>query len=221
MTAVVNTGIAKKVFIGLSSLSLCCLTASFARPLQGVEVWRTAHVDAFKRVSSEIHVFTDTDIPPYGFDRHRATKVAQIYETAKGQKILLLALAVLSAGIDMIMSDEILKRNDIDQEIKTIDQSANKKILLSKVKHKWEMLSEAQKQQFREEFTVLKDMEITREEVSAERTKVNYSDKFINAKYLHEQGTDTDTVVTETWNLEKGSKEHQDAKRQFEAWLTE
>ena len=210
----------KTLFISLSCLSIGCLFASFGYPLQSVEVWKQREINQFDQNYDRVFILTESDLQkPYGFNKKKADKVAQIYQDFKGQKFIILFISLLSGGMAMLLAEDAVQGDEIDAEVKTIDQSANKEFLLSKVKHRWAMLSEAQKQLFREEIAAL--AEIAGGDVTAEMTEVNLSDKFIQASYVLQDGEPMDAVVAKVWNVKEGSDKHTHIKQQFEQWLAE
>jgi len=209
----------KPFFIGLSCLSITCLFSGFGYPLQSLEVWQQSESNQFNQPYDHYYIITDTDNHPYGFNPRKAQKVSFIYQDYKFQKLLLLGSSVILAGIAMLFGDETIQSAEIDNEIQTMERTGNKEFLLSKVKHKWAMLSEAQKQLFREEIKALSEM--AGGDVTAEATEINETDKFINANYLLQEGKDIDNVVAETWNVKKDSDQHSHLKRKFEAWLAD
>ncbi|MBW4597519.1 MAG: hypothetical protein KME46_32640 [Brasilonema angustatum HA4187-MV1] len=210
----------KGLFIGLSFLSIGCLFASFSYPLQNVEVWKQRELNQFQQPYDKVFILTDSDLQaPYGLNKDKAFKVSQIYRDYKFQKILVLLCGLLAGGMAMLLGEDAVQGDEIDVEVKTIDQKANKEFLLTQVKHKWAMLSEAQKQLFREEIRAL--AELAGGDDTADMTEINVSDKFIQASYLMQDGEPIDTVVSKTWGVKEGTKEHDYIKAQFEKWLNE
>jgi hypothetical protein len=210
----------KALFIGLSCVSIGCLFTCFSYPLQSVEVWKQREVNQFKQPYDRIFILTESDMQaPYGLYKNKAVKVSQIYQDYKSQKIITLLISLLSGGMAMLLAEDAVQGDEIDAQVKTIDQTANKEFLLSQVKHKWAMLSEAQKQLFREEIRALAEM--AGGDITTEMTEVNISDKFIQASYLMQDGEPIDTVVSKTWGTKEATPQHNHIKRQFEQWLNE
>lgn len=201
-------------------MSIGCLFACFSFPLQSVEVWKQSEVNQFKQPYKRVFILTESDLqPPYGLSKNKAVKISQIYQDYKSQKIIILLLSMLSGGMAMLLSEDAVQGDEIDVQVKTIDQTASKEFLLSQVKHKWAMLSEAQKQLFREEIRAL--AELAGGDMTAEMTEANVSDKFIQASYLMQDGETLDTVVAKTWGTTEGTPRHNHIRQQFEQWLSQ
>ncbi|MFB2978027.1 hypothetical protein [Microseira sp. BLCC-F43] len=62
----------KRLFLGLSWASICCLVGSFAYPLQKLQVWRQVEKNAINQTYTRNFVITESDVSlPYEFNRDR------------------------------------------------------------------------------------------------------------------------------------------------------
>lgn len=207
----------KGLFITLTCLSVGGLFASFAYPLQKIEVWRQEEPSIFGQPYSKIFVLAESDKRlPYGLNRNQAEKIATIYEDASNQKMILLATALLSASAALAVGSDTVEDAEIQHEVKQINAAAKKEVLINKIKHKWAMASEAQKQLYRQEYAELVSLF---GEPTQEATEMNQTDKFINASYMLQEGHSIDKVITQTWNVEPKTEEFERLKKRFQEWL--
>jgi hypothetical protein len=210
----------KPLFMGLSFLSIGCLVGAFAGPLEPLEVWHQTEYNQFQQPYTKVFIRTATERQlPYGFDAGRAEKIAQIYEAALFQKMLLLAASIIGAGLALSIGQDTVEKSEIDAEVATIESQGQKELIVSRIRHKLAMASEAQKQLMREELRALVDLAGGDETLEA--SEINETDKFINANYLLMEGHDIDTAVTQTWGPKPGTEEHTRLKQQFQQWLEE
>ena len=206
------------VFIALSSLSIGGLFASFGYPLQTMEIWKQRESNGLAKSHDRIFILTDSDLQkPYGFNPDKARKAAQIYRDFKAQKFLLLGLSLLSGAFALRLSSEAVEGEEIDTAARTLNRKAQKEQLLSQMRHKWAMLSEAQRQQFQEEYQALADLSKGETAVP----DIGLSDKCIEASYALESGEPIDAVVARIWNVAEGTPQHAYIQEQFEMWREE
>lgn len=207
----------KGLFIALSCLSLGGLVASFAYPLQGFEIWRQEEPSIFGQSYTKTFVLSDSDKRlPYGLNKTTGIKIATIYEDLKSQKLILLSISMLAASASLAVATTTVEDSEIEHEIKTINAAAKKEVLIDKIKHKWAMASEAQKQLYKQEYQELANLF---GEETQEASEINETDKFINASYMLGDGHSIDFVVAQIWNVKEGSTEFEQIKEAFQKWL--
>lgn len=212
----------KKLFIGLSCLSIGCLVGSFGYPLQKLEVYKQLESGQFNIEYERTFVLTENDLNyPYGFSKDSAQLVAQIYKDYKLQKIVLLVLAAVCAAYALNMGSETVVNAEIDGEVDTIKAQGKKELILEKVKHRLAMASKSQRLLFIDEMKALMDEFGTPEGETLEADELNATDKFVNASYLLGEGHSVDAVVTQTWGSQPGTLEHGEMKRKFLHWQSE
>ena len=209
----------KGLFIALSCISMGCLVGSFAYPLQKFEIWKQTEINPFGQKYTKTFVISEAEQrSPYGLDKGTGQKIASIYEDNKIQKLLLLATCIMSASAAMILGEETIPEVEIQAEIKKIDGEAKQEFIIDKIKHKWAMATQAQKQLFREELQALAQLF---GEATLEADEINATDKFINANYLLAEGHSIEMVVKQTWGFEPGTPEYEQIKERFQKWIDE
>lgn len=208
----------KGLFLGLSAISIGCLVGAFAYPLEPLEVWHQTEYNQFQQPYNKVFIRTASERQlPYGFDDSRAKKIAHIYQAATLQKFLLLAASMLGAGVSLTIAQQTVEGSEIDAEVSTIERQGQKELIVSRIKHKWAMASEAQRHLMRDELRAL--VELAGGDETLEASEVNETDKFINANYVLMEGHDMDTVVSRTWGHKPGTQEHTRMKQRFQQWL--
>lgn len=209
----------KGLFVALSCLSIGCLVGSFAYPLQKFEIWKQTETNPFGQEYSKIFVISEADQrSPYGLDKAQGEKIASIYEDSKIQKLLLLVTCLMSASAALIVGEDTIPEVEIQAEIKKIDGEAKQEFMLDKIKHKWAMATQAQKQLFRDELQALAQLF---GEATLEADEINATDKFINANYLLAEGHSIEMAVKQTWGFEPGTPEYEQIKERFQQWIDE
>jgi hypothetical protein len=146
----------KPLFVGLSCLSVGCLVSAFGYPLQRLEVYSQSEQGRFGYSYEKRFIITENDLNyPWGFNQHKAIKIAQVYESATAQKFFLLILSGLCAGYALLIGQETVINSEIDSELETIKATGKKQLLLERVKHKLAMASKSQRLLFLDEMKSL------------------------------------------------------------------
>jgi hypothetical protein len=146
----------KGLFIGLSCSSLACLIAAFANPLQKLEVWRQQELGAFNNQYYKTFIISENERNyPYGFNLNKATKIAQVYQDYKSEKILLLVAAIAISALALQIGGEVCLEDEINQEITEVKQRGKKELILESVKHRLAMASKSQRLLFLDEMKAL------------------------------------------------------------------
>ena len=172
----------KPLFISLSSLSVACLIGSFANPLQKVEVWKQKEVGAFGLEYQRHFILTENDTKhPYGFNPNVATKIIQIYNDYKVEKIGLLIAGFAGALTALNLGNETCIGDEIDLEVEHIKAEGKKQLILEAIKHRLAMASKSQRLLFMEEMKALITEFGSIEGEILESDEVNATDKFTNA----------------------------------------
>lgn len=209
----------KGLFVAFSCLSMGCLVGSFAYPLQKFEIWQQSETNPFGKNYTKTFVISEADQrSPYGLDKAQGQKIASIYEDSKAQKLLLLVTCIMSASAALILSEQTVPEVEIQAEVAKIEGEAKQEFIIDKIKHKWAMATQAQKQLFREELQTLAQLF---GEATLEADEINATDKFINANYLLAEGHSIEMVVKQTWGFEPGTPEYEQIKARFQKWLDE
>lgn len=209
----------KGLFLILSCFSIGGLVGSFAYPLQKFEIWRQTEPSVFSKEYTKTFVMSEVDqTTPYGLNTTKAEKIASIYNDAKSQKLILLVIGVMSASCAAIIGEDTVEDATLEREVNQINLEAKKEVLINKIKHKWAMASEAQKQLYKEEYKALVDLF---GDETQQASELNQTDKFINAYYMLQEGHSIDTVVAQTWNVSQGSADFERLKQAFQQWLEE
>lgn len=164
----------KGLFIGLSCLSVGCLVSSWGYPLQQLEIYSQQEIGKFGYSYDKRFIITESDQNyPYGFNRDRAVKIAQVYQSYAPQKIMLLILAGICAGYARFIGENTVTNSEIDDEVKLIKDTGRKQLLLEKIKHELALRSKAQKLLFIEEMKAMLEEFGTPEQELLEADEIN------------------------------------------------
>lgn len=212
----------KQLFVALSCASISCLVGSFAYPLQKLQVYRQVEKNALGVAYTRNFIITESDVSlPYGFNVHKATLVAKIYQDAKQQKLFLLLAAGICAMGALGIGNETVLADEIDNEVSAIKATGRKQLLLEGVKHRLAMASKSQRLLFLDEMRALVAEFGSPEGEILEADEVNSTDKFTNAGYLLAEGLSVDAVVAQVWGCPEGTPEHRTLKAKFLQWQGE
>lgn len=214
----INSNESKLFYIALGCASIGCLFGSFAGNLEKFEVWKqTEHTNLGFSYDKIFIINESQQIQPFGFYQDSALKLTSNYNDLKLQKIVLVGCSILGSGLALLIGESKILEFEIEEETKKIESSATKEYKIRQIKQKWALMTEAQKQLFREELKEL--IALAGGDENLEATEINETDKFINANYLLQEGHSIDTVVTQTWGYQIGTKEHEEMKSKFTAWM--
>jgi hypothetical protein len=209
----------KAKFIGMSCLSISCLFASFAYPLQKLEIWRQSEIGAFGIVTEKTFIISESDLDyPFGFNDQTAVLIRAMHRDYKMQKILLLVLAIVCGMYANSIGYKTCIDAEIDSEVDIIEAQSKKQLTLEGVKHRFAMASKAQKLLFLDEMKAMMEEFGSPEQDILEADEINATDKFVNANYLLLEGHPIDVVVSQTWGYQPNTPEHTQMKRKFEEW---
>lgn len=151
-----NLASKKCQFIGLSCLSIGCLIGSFAYPLQKIELYRQIEKGQFDIQYTRTYVITEDSLNyPYGFQKDKVRKFAQIHVDYKWQKILLLAMAAGCAITAISIGSETVPLVELDEEVNRIKAEAKKELSLKGIKHRFALASKSQQLLFLDEMKTL------------------------------------------------------------------
>jgi hypothetical protein len=207
-------------FILLGCVSIGSLFGAFAGNLESFEVWSQKEHNQFGQEYSKIFILTENEPKlPYGINKKKADQIATNYENLKLQKFLLVGVSLVSSGFALLIGESKLLDFEIATETKKIESTAKKEYKVRQIKQKWALMTEAQKQLFREELRELITLSGGDEVMDA--NEINETDKFINANYLLTEGHNIDVVVAQTWGYKSGTPEHEEMKSKFLAWIEE
>ncbi|HBS72339.1 MAG TPA: hypothetical protein DEA79_25255 [Cyanobacteria bacterium UBA11153] len=157
----------KPLFIGLSCLSLFSLVSSFAYPLQKLEVWKQNEVGTFGIEYQKNFIITENDRDyPYGFNSDRATKVAQIHQDYKIEKIFFLFVAIITASFSLYLGNDVVASDEISSEINRIKSEGRKQLILEGIKHQLALASKSQRLLFLDEMKIMME-EFGRDELES------------------------------------------------------
>lgn len=188
----------KPFFISLSCLSVGCLVSAFGYPLQKLEVYSQTELGAFAQQYDKRFIITETDTNyPYGFNKDRALKVAQIYNSYAPQKIMLIILSGICASYALLIGDKTVINSEIDSELQEIQATGKKQLLLEKIKHQMALASKAQR------ITFMDEMKALLEEFGTPEDEIIEADE-LNALYDEVTDNESDkSVETSIINLEE------------------
>ena len=171
------------------------MVSSWGYPLQQLEVYTQPEVGKFGYSYEKHFVITENDFNyPYGFDKNRAIKIAQIYQSYMAQKFFLLILSVLCAGYALIIGNDTVINSEIDSEVEEIKATGRKQLLLEQVKHRLALASKSQRFLFidemkslMEEFGSVEQDLIEADEINALYDQVNSDESELESNSLIEQ----------------------------------
>lgn len=125
----------QRLFTTTSLISVACLIGCFGNPLEKLTVYRQDEQGLMGEIRQDTYIITESSRDfPYGFNQEIAYPVAQVREDYKFQKLLLLACSLVSATYALAIADEVIKDSDIIEQVKELEQTAQKELLIKKVK---------------------------------------------------------------------------------------
>jgi hypothetical protein len=204
-------------FVALSCISIASLFGSFAGNLEGYEVYQQPVKGAFGKTSSQNFVITEKSKPEYGFDKDKAQLIASNYQPDVFQKHILLFSAAASSIMALVLASIDFDELELQFAVKKIDIEAKKQNNIEQVKHKWALMSLAQREQFKLELESL--LELTGGDQAMIADEVNATDKFTNAMYLVQDGHSIDFAVQQTWGIKSDNPEFDQVKGKFQKFL--
>lgn len=161
-------------FIGLSCLSIGCLIGSFAYPLQKLELYRQTEKGQFDVIYAKTYLVTENDLNyPYGFDKSRARKFAQIHVDYKVQKILLLALGTGCSVVALTLGKELVPMVEHEEEISRLTNEGKKELSLKAIKQRFALANKSQQLLFLDEMKALMEEFGSAEQESMEADEIN------------------------------------------------
>ena len=166
--------------------------------------------------SSKVYFLLESQPPPRGLDVTKAELVAESLTDYATQKMILLGGAIASSSLALICSSIDFEDLEVTQELKMTEIQARKQLKGEQIKHKYALMSHAQREQFKLELEALLDL--TGGDDSSYAGEVLASDKFLNCQYLIQEGHSLDQAVATTWGHPHGTREHSICKLRFEAW---
>lgn len=197
------------VFICLSCISIGSLFGSFAGNLEKFEVYQQG--------KNEVFVITENNNLPYGLDKKNADLLASKYNSDLLQKCLLLGIAGISATTALLLANINFEELELNWEVSKIENTAKKQLTVEKIKHRYALMSLAQKEQFRLEISSL--LELTGGDETLLASEVNVTDKFLNIGYLIAEGHSLDMAIAQTFNVQPGTREHTLKKLAYQDYL--
>lgn len=146
----------KPLFIALSSLSIASLIGSFGFPLQRLEIYKQPELSTFKVPVVRTFILTENDRDfPYGFDKSKAKKFAQIHEPYTVQKILLLTTAIGCSVVALIISRELVPLSEMEEEITRLTVEGKKELSLKAIKQKFALANKSQQLLFLDDMAAM------------------------------------------------------------------
>lgn len=213
----------KPLYISVSVLSVMCLIGGLGNPLQKMDVYKQRSLDFLGKPSWETYIITDTDLPDsqWGFDRKKAIKVAQVKYDYKIQKVILVSLAMVLSIYSLVMSDEILRKEQTLEEVKEIKQEGQKELLIDRWKFRLAMASEEQKQRLRGELKALMGLlsetghNSYEQELEVEDALQN---KLVDVMYMTQEGHSLESSIEKCFGHKIGSEENKRMQDKYKEW---
>lgn len=159
-----------------------CLIGSWAYPLQKLEIYKQQEKQQFDIQVVRTYVVTEDSLNyPYGFQKDKARRFAQIYIDYKVQKILLLVLAAGCSIAAMSIGYELVPLSEFEDEVLRIKNEAKKELTLKGIKARFALANKSQQLLF------LDEMKALMEEFGSVEQEMLEADE-INALYAEAQG---------------------------------
>jgi hypothetical protein len=204
----------KAAFILLSGLGLGCLFGSFAGNLEPYKIYSQSSESLLGKVS-KVYFVLPNQPTPRGLDTSKAELVAENLTDYATQKIILLGAAIASSSLALICSSIDFEDMEVQQELKATEIAAKKQLKSEAIRHRFALMSHAQREQFKLELESLLELSDDSEYQAGEALASN---KYLNCQYMVSEGHPVDAAVTTTWQVQPGTREHSIAKLRFEAW---
>jgi hypothetical protein len=205
----------KAAFILLSGLGIGCLFGGFAGNLQPYKIYSQTSEGLLGK-SSKVYLLTENNPIPRGLDLTKSQLLAEELGDYSTQKIILLGGAIAFSSLALICSSIDFESLEVDQELKATEIQARKQLKAESIKHRYALMSKAQREIFRSELEAL--LAISGDDSEYQAGEILASDKFLNCQYLSQEGHSLDSAIQTTWGMQPGTREHSIAKLRFEAW---
>jgi hypothetical protein len=205
----------KAAFILLSGLGIGCLFGSFAGNLSPYKIYSQSSESLLGK-QSKVFILTENNPIPRGLDVSKAELISESLTDYSTQKMILLGAAIDSSSLALIFSSIDFESLEVDQELKQTEIQARKQLKGEQIKHKYALMSHAQRELFRSELEAL--LEVSGDDSSYQAGEILASDKYLNCQYLIQEGHSLDSALCTTWGVAQGTREHSIAKLRFEAW---
>lgn len=198
------------------------LITAFANPLQKLEVYKQWELGRFDRGYQKTFIIRESDRNyPYGFDKQRAQKVAQLYWDAKGYKLSFLTLSLFSSGCAYFLGKGMVNRVELEEEIAQITEQSKHQLQLSRIKHNAALSAKSQEMLFQWELKEFLD-EYGNPESDDLRTQEQYqSDPFTKCLFLIQDGLEESEAVAQSWQVDQGSPQHAALLVKYRRWANE
>ncbi len=206
----------KAAFILLSGLGIGCLFGSFAGNLSLYKVYNQTSEGLLGK-QSKVYFLLENQPPPRGLDVTKAELVAENLTDYSTQKIILLGGAIASSSLALICSSIDFEDMEVQQELKATEIAAKKQLKSEAIKHRFALMSHAQREQFKLELESLLDL-TGGDDSEYQAGEILASDKYLNCDYMIKEGHPIDTAIATTWGMQPGTREHSICKLRFEAW---
>ena len=146
----------KTVFTSLSAISIASLVGSFGLPLQRLQIFKQPELSTFKVPVVRTFILTENDRDyPYGFDKSKAKKFAQIHEPYTVQKILLLTTAIGTSVAALIIGKELVPAVEYEEEISKLTLEGKKELSFRAIKQKFALANKSQQLLFLDEMAAM------------------------------------------------------------------
>ena len=205
----------KAAFILLSGVGIGCLFGAFAGNLSPYKVYSQTSEGLLGK-TSKVFILSGNNPIPRSLDIAKAELISESLTDYSTQKIILLGGAIASSSLALICSSIDFESLEVDQELKQTEIAAKKQLKSEAIKHRFALMSHAQREQFKLELEALLDL--TGDDSEYQAGEVLASDKYLNCDYMIKEGHPIDAAVSATWGVAQGTREHSICKLRFEAW---
>lgn len=205
----------KGLFICSGLLGISLFVASFANPLLKLDVYRSVTNSVFGGTEKHFYVISEADTQkPFGMDKG-AIKVASVRCDYKVEKLMLLASGLCLTVISLLVGEEVITKDELINEVKTLQNEGQKKILLDRIKHTIAISSQAQQLEQR---SILKELINSFDFETTDEADESLENKFVNASYMESEGYSINKVIKDIWGLEPDTQEFDNVRKKYEEW---
>lgn len=127
----------RRLFFLTSITSLACLMGSFGNPLSKLTVYQQTERGILGNVREDIYIITEnTANYPYGFNVETAEPIAKIRKDSQFLKIFFLVVAAANAGFALVISPDVIREFELEDDVRKIERAAVAELLIKKIKFK-------------------------------------------------------------------------------------
>lgn len=208
----------RRLFFLTSITSLVCLMGSFGNPLSKLTVYQQPENGILGSVREDIYIITEnTANYPYGFNPETAKPIAKIRKDSQFLKIFFLVVAAANAGFALVISGDVVREFELEDDVRKIERAAIAELLIKKIKFKAAIELQEQKLALQYELQGMAEsyghdmIEIQTDDAE----EMLATDKKYEVVEMTQQGHSLEYSIANVYGLDQQSDEFKNVLRNF------